>query len=92
MFDVRSSSFKTTPWDINATCEGFQNKLALMGISGRGNAGYYLILILGGIPFSKNAGYDTADSSESFYVVSSMLNKSSKTAPSLLLYANNFPS
>jgi len=29
------------------------------GISGRGNAGYYLILILGGVPFSKNAGCDT---------------------------------
>ena len=28
------------------------------GVYGRGNAGYYLILILGGIPFSKNAGYD----------------------------------
>ena len=29
------------------------------GISGRGKAGYYYILILGGIQFSKNAGYDT---------------------------------
>ena len=30
MFDVRRSSFKTTPFGINATCECLQNNLALM--------------------------------------------------------------
>jgi hypothetical protein len=30
-FDVRRSSFKTTPYGINATCECLQNNLALMG-------------------------------------------------------------
>ena len=30
MFDVRRSSFKTTPFGINATCEWLQNNLALM--------------------------------------------------------------
>ena len=31
MFDVRRSSFKTTPFGINATCERLQNNLARMG-------------------------------------------------------------
>ena len=31
MFDVRRSSFKTTPYGINATYERLQNNLALMG-------------------------------------------------------------
>ena len=30
LFDVRCSSFKTTPYGINATCEPLQNNLALM--------------------------------------------------------------
>ena len=30
-FDVRCSSFKTILYDVNATCECLQNKLALMG-------------------------------------------------------------
>ncbi|MBW1702005.1 MAG: hypothetical protein JRJ69_00415 [Deltaproteobacteria bacterium] len=30
MFDVVRSSFKTTPYGINATCECLQNNLALM--------------------------------------------------------------
>ena len=30
-FDVRCSSFKTTPYGINVTCECLQNNLALMG-------------------------------------------------------------
>jgi len=30
MFDVRCSSFETTPYGINATCECLQNNLALM--------------------------------------------------------------
>jgi len=30
MFDVRRSSFKTTPYGINAICECLQNNLALM--------------------------------------------------------------
>ena len=30
MFDVRRSSFKTTPYGINATCECLQNNLAFM--------------------------------------------------------------
>ncbi len=33
MFDVRRSSFKTTPYGINATCERLQNNLALMALS-----------------------------------------------------------
>ena len=31
MFDVRRSSFKTTPCGINAICEHLQNNLALTG-------------------------------------------------------------
>ena len=31
MFHVRRSSFKTTPYGINVTCECLQNSLALMG-------------------------------------------------------------
>jgi hypothetical protein len=31
MFDVRRSSFKTTLYGTNVTCECLQNKLALMG-------------------------------------------------------------
>jgi len=31
MFDVGRSSFKTTPYGINATRERLQNNLALMG-------------------------------------------------------------
>jgi hypothetical protein len=31
MFDVGRSSFKTTPYGINATCERLQNNLALKG-------------------------------------------------------------
>ena len=34
MFDVRRSSFKTTPYGINVTCECLQNNLALMGNQG----------------------------------------------------------
>jgi len=30
MFDVRRSSFKTTPYGINATCECLPNNRALM--------------------------------------------------------------
>ena len=30
-FNVRCSSFKTTPYGINVTCECLQNNLALMG-------------------------------------------------------------
>jgi hypothetical protein len=33
MFDVRRSSFKTTPYGINTTCECLQNNLALMPFS-----------------------------------------------------------
>ena len=39
-FDVRCSSFETSPYGINATCEHLQNNLALMGFSpaaGRGS-------------------------------------------------------
>ncbi len=32
MFDVRRSSFKTTLYGINVTCECLQNNLALMGL------------------------------------------------------------
>ena len=32
MFDVRRSSFKTTPYGINGTCERLQNNLALNGV------------------------------------------------------------
>ena len=35
MFDVRRSSFKTTLYGINATCERLHNNLALMGIHPR---------------------------------------------------------
>ena len=31
MFDVRCSSFKTTPYVINVTCECLQNNLAITG-------------------------------------------------------------
>ena len=31
MFDVGRSSFKPTPYGINATCECLQNSFALMG-------------------------------------------------------------
>jgi hypothetical protein len=34
MFDVGRSSFKTTSYGINATCEPLQNKLALARMGG----------------------------------------------------------
>ena len=34
MFDVRRSSFKATPYGINAICDRLQNNLALMGEGG----------------------------------------------------------
>jgi len=34
MFDIGRSSFKTTPYGINVTCECLQNNLALMGQKG----------------------------------------------------------
>jgi hypothetical protein len=33
MFDVGCSSFRSTPYGINATCEFLQNKLAIMEVS-----------------------------------------------------------
>jgi hypothetical protein len=39
MFDVRRSSFKTTLYGTNVTCECLQNKLALMGLRPNWNVG-----------------------------------------------------
>jgi len=47
MFDVRRSSFKITPYGINATCECLQNNLALMAKGKKQELCIYLLIFVG---------------------------------------------